>query len=132
MEGKPFSVPKTLRSVSATQNGFGIRTSAYEYRLTGRGGQGIVNIDTRKRGDKVVAVFPVEDQDEMVMMSDGGQLIRCPVDDIRIARRGSAGVTLLRVAEGERVVSVARLADAASGEDGNGGEETSAPEEGAD
>ncbi len=117
--------------LTATQNGFGIRTTAYEYRLTGRGGQGITNIDTRKRGDKVVAVFPVEDQDEIVMMSDGGQLIRCPVDDIRIARRGSAGVTLLKVAEGERVVSVARLADATNGEDGNGGEETSASEEGA-
>jgi DNA gyrase subunit A len=117
--------------LTATENGYGIRTSAYEYRLTGRGGQGIVNFDTRKRNDKVVAVFPVEDQDEIVMMSDGGQLIRCPIDDIRIARRGSAGVTLIRVAEGERVVSVARLADAANGEDGNGGEEATTPEEGA-
>ncbi len=105
--------------LNVTMNGYGIRTSAFEYRLTNRGGQGIINVDTRKRGDKVVAVFPVEDQDGIVMMSDGGQIIRCPVDDIRIARRGSAGVTLLRLSEGERVVSVARLVDPGSGEDGN-------------
>jgi DNA gyrase subunit A len=109
--------------LNVTMNGFGIRTSAYEYRLTNRGGQGIMNVDTRKRGDKVVAVFPVEDQDGIVMMSDGGQVIRCPVDDIRIARRGSAGVTLLRLSEGERVVSVARLADTGNGEEGAEGEE---------
>ncbi|MFQ5958883.1 MAG: DNA gyrase C-terminal beta-propeller domain-containing protein, partial [Alphaproteobacteria bacterium] len=99
-----------------TENGFGKRTSAHEYRITGRGGQGIANIETSDRNGQVVAAFPVADNDQIMLVTDGGQLIRCPVDDIRIAGRKTQGVTLFRVAEDERVVSVAWLAD--EGDDG--------------
>ncbi len=95
--------------LSVTENGFGKRTSAYEYRVTGRGGQGIANIDTSERNGHVVASFPVGHTDDLVMVTDGGQIIRCPVHDIRIAGRKTQGVTLLRVAGDEKVVSVSRI-----------------------
>jgi len=97
--------------LSVTENGFGKRTSSYEYRTAGRGGQGIINIETSNRNGNVIAAFPVEEDDEIVLMTDQGQVIRCPVNDIRIAGRSTQGVTLFRVNEGEHVVSVARLAD---------------------
>jgi DNA gyrase subunit A len=95
--------------LSVTENGYGKRTSAYEYRITARGGSGITNIDTSARNGKVVASFPVEDGDHVVMMSDGGRIIRMSVDDIRVAGRNTQGVTLFTTAEGEKVVSVAHL-----------------------
>lgn len=101
-----------------TENGFGKRSSAYEYRITGRGGKGIRNIDVTERNGAVVAAFPIDRTDQLMLVTNGGQLIRCPVDDIRIAGRLTQGVTLLRVGEEERVVSVARLR-----EDGDDGEE---------
>ncbi|HYM32952.1 MAG TPA: DNA gyrase C-terminal beta-propeller domain-containing protein, partial [Candidatus Cybelea sp.] len=108
--------------LTVTENGFGKRTSALEYRITNRGGSGIINIDTRRRGDKVVAAFPVEDGDQIMLVTNAGKLIRSPVDDIRIAGRGSAGVTLFRTVEGERVVSSIRLGEAgAAAPDENGG-----------
>jgi DNA gyrase subunit A len=110
--------------LSVTEKGFGVRSSAYGYRITGRGGQGINNMDLTRRRDAVVAVFPVGQKDQIMLVTDGGMVIRCPVDDIRIARRGSAGVVIFRVGDGERVVSVARLPEVAddNGEGGNGGE----------
>ncbi len=105
--------------LSVTQKGFGVRGSAYGYRITGRGGQGINNMDLSRRGDAVVAVFPVGHNDQIMLVTDGGMVIRCPVGDIRIARRGSAGVVIFRVGEGERVVSVARLPEDAE-ENGSG------------
>jgi DNA gyrase subunit A len=105
--------------LSVTANGFGKRTSAYEYRVTNRGGQGIINIETSRRNGPVVAAFPVADDDQVMLVTDRGQVIRIPVDDIRIAGRNTQGVTLFDVAEGELVVSVARLAGAA---EANGGE----------
>ena len=98
--------------LSVTENGFGKRTSAYEYRCAGRGGQGIINIETSERNGQVIASFPIEDADDVMMTSDGGQLIRMPVNGIRIAGRSTQGVTLFKLADGETVVSVARLADA--------------------
>ena len=113
--------------LTVTENGFGKRTSAYEYRITGRGGQGIANIDMTDKTGPVVASFPVNHEDDIMLVSDGGKLIRMPVDDIRIVGRRTQGVTLLRTAEGERVVSAARLCDiAGSGDDGD--EESDAPE----
>jgi DNA gyrase subunit A len=97
--------------LTVTENGFGKRTSAYEYRITGRGGQGIANIDMTDKNGPVVATFPVGHDDEIMLVSDGGTLIRMPVDDIRIAGRKTQGVIVLRTAEGERVVSAARLCD---------------------
>jgi DNA gyrase subunit A len=105
--------------LSVTEKGFGVRSSAYGYRITGRGGQGINNMDLTRRGDSVIAVFPVGDNDQIMLVTDGGMVIRCPVHDIRIVRRGSAGVVIFRVGEGERVVSVARLPDVAE-ENGDG------------
>ncbi|MDX1711319.1 MAG: DNA gyrase subunit A [Rhodovibrionaceae bacterium] len=101
--------------LSVADDGLGKRTSAYEYRVTGRGGQGIGNLDlTRggKREVRVVGALPVGPGDEIVLVTDGGQLIRTPVADIRIAGRTTRGVMLFRVAEGERVISVAHLAEA--------------------
>ena len=95
--------------LSVTEKGFGVRSSAYDYRITGRGGQGINNMDLTRRRDAVVAVFPVGLSDQIMLVTDGGMVIRCPVHDIRIARRGSQGVVIFKVGEGERVVSVARL-----------------------
>jgi len=101
-----------------TEKGFGKRTSAYEYRITGRGGKGVGNIEVTERNGSVVAAFPVDKTDHVMLVTTAGQLIRCPVDDIRIAGRLTQGVTLFRVDEGERVVSVARLREDADDGDG--------------
>jgi DNA gyrase subunit A len=108
--------------LSIANDGLGKRSSAYEYRVTGRGGQGLANI-VLTRGDskapevQVVASFPVAGSDELVLVTDGGQLIRCPVSGIRIAGRTTRGVKVFQVGEDERVVSVAHLADVDDGED---------------
>jgi DNA gyrase subunit A len=99
--------------LTVTANGFGKRSSAYDYRITSRGGQGIVNIETSARNGPVVASFPVAHSDQIVLVTDSGRLMRCPVDDIRIAGRRTQGVVVFRVDEGEKVVSVGRL-DAAA------------------
>jgi DNA gyrase subunit A len=97
--------------LSVSERGFGKRTSAYEYRITNRGGKGIANMELTNRTGPVVAAFPVAAKDQVMLVTDGGQIIRCPVHDIRIARRQTQGVILFKVAEAERVVSVTRLAD---------------------
>jgi DNA gyrase subunit A len=104
--------------LTITENGFGKRTSSYEYRTTGRGGKGIVAMAITSRNGRLVASFPVEDSDHIMLVTNGGQLIRCPVDGIRIAGRSTQGVIVFTTAGGERVVSVERLTD--EGED-NGG-----------
>ena len=112
--------------LTVTAKGFGKRSSAYEYRVAGRGGQGIANIDLAKqKGNSVISSFPVEGNTELVMMTDGGQLIRTSVSDVRIAGRSTRGVTLFRVAKDEHVVTVTALQDDANGavgddEDGEG------------
>ncbi len=95
--------------LTATRNGFGKRTSAYEYRITNRGGSGIVSIATSKRNGEVAASFPVGDKDQVMMITDAGRLIRIPVGDVRIAGRSTQGVTLFSTGEEERVTSVAHL-----------------------
>ncbi len=88
--------------------GFGKRTLAYEYRRSGRGGQGLIAHDLA-RGGRVVAAFPVEPFDEVLLVTDSGQLIRVPVGGIRIASRNTRGVTIFRTGDGEHVVGVERL-----------------------
>ncbi|MBK1663544.1 DNA gyrase subunit A [Rhodospirillum rubrum] len=112
--------------LTVTSRGFGKRTSAYEYRVTGRGGQGIANIEMSERNGTVVAAFPIANEDQVMMITDGGQLIRMPVNDVRIAGRKTQGVTLFRLSDdGERVVSVARLPEMnGNGDDGEGDDET--------
>ena len=110
--------------LSVADDGFGKRSSAYEYRITNRGGKGIDNLDLgrgngRDSQAEVVAAFPVQAQDQVMLVTNGGQLIRLPVADIRIAGRTTRGVTLFRVSEDERVVSVTRLAEVAE-QNGNG------------
>ena len=103
--------------LTVTENGYGKRTSAFEYRTTRRGGQGVVNIATEGRNGAVAASFPVEDGDQMMLVTDGGKIIRSPVADIRIAGRSTQGVTLFDTADDEKVVSVAHLKEGDEPED---------------
>ncbi|MDP3174448.1 MAG: DNA gyrase subunit A [Phenylobacterium sp.] len=98
--------------LTVSTEGFGKRTSAYDYRRTGRGGQGLIAHDLTKRGGRLVASFPVDDGDQLLLVTDAGQLIRTPVSQVRIAGRNTQGVTIFRTAQDEHVVSVERLADA--------------------
>jgi DNA gyrase subunit A len=92
--------------LTVTDGGFGKRSSAYEYRVSGRGGQGIANITlTQRTGREVVTTFPVRSGDDVMLVTDNGRLIRMPVDQVRITGRSSMGVTLLRLNDGERVTS---------------------------
>ena len=102
--------------LTVTVTGYGKRSSSYEYRVTGRGGQGIANIELSPRNKEVVCTFPIEDDKEIMMVTDGGKLIRMPVNDIRIAGRKTQGVILFRTADNENVVSVTKL-DADAGTD---------------
>jgi len=95
--------------LSASEKGFGKRSSAYEYRCTNRGGQGITTMEVTAKTGKLVDSFPVKDDDDVMLVTITGKLIRCPVHDIRIAGRRTQGVTLFRVDTDETVVSVARI-----------------------
>jgi DNA gyrase subunit A len=97
--------------LTISQNGYGKRTSSFEYRVTGRGGKGIVAMAVNARNGKLVASFPVEHGDEVMLVTDGGQLIRCPVEQIRIVGRGTQGVIVFDTADHERVVSVERISE---------------------
>ena len=104
--------------LTVSENGYGKRTSSYEYRVTGRGGKGIVAMAVNDRNGPLVASFPVEDSDQIMLVTDGGQLIRCPVEGIRVAGRSTQGVIVFDTAEGEQVVSVEHIGE--EGENGNG------------
>lgn len=101
--------------LTVTSNGFGKRTSAFEYRQSGRGGQGIATIADSERNGTVVASFPATDADEIMLVTDQGKLIRTVAGQIRIMGRGAQGVMLFRVDESEHVVSAAKIGD--EGED---------------
>jgi DNA gyrase subunit A len=116
--------------LTVSERGFGKRTSSYEYRITGRGGKGITAMAVNARNGKLVASYPVEESDEIMLVTDGGQLIRCPVGDIRRAGRGTQGVIVFRTAEDEKVVSVERIGEEAGGGEGEGAAEGSVPEGG--
>ena len=103
--------------LTVTETGFGKRSSAYEYRRTGRGGQGLTAHGLGGRaGARLAAAFPVEDTDDLLLVTSGGQMIRTRMDQVRIVGRSSQGVTIFRTADGEKVVSVERLPE--SGGDG--------------
>lgn len=95
--------------LTITENGYGKRSSSFEYRTTNRGGSGIVNIVTSARNGSVVASFPVEDTDQIMLMTDKGKVIRTPIDTVRVAGRNTQGVTLFKTAKGEKVVSAIRV-----------------------
>ena len=91
--------------LTISENGFGKRTSSYEYRTTHRGGNGFTNIKLGGKNTAVAGSFPVTDDQDIIMVTDGGKIIRTPVADVRIAGRSTAGVTLFRTAENEKVMS---------------------------
>jgi DNA gyrase subunit A len=107
--------------LTISENGYGKRSSSYEYRTTGRGGKGIVAMSVNGRNGKLVASFPVEDSDQIMLVTDKGQLIRCPVEGIRIAGRSTQGVIVFDTAEDEHVVSVEHIGEDAENGNGNGG-----------
>jgi DNA gyrase subunit A len=117
--------------LTVTENGYGKRSSAYEYRRTNRGGQGITNIDTSERNGNVVASFPVKPGEQLMLVTDQAKMIRTTVGDIRVMGRNTQGVTIFRVAEGERVVSVAKIEETDDEIETEAGDEL-APEEGAE
>src|SRR5579863_2180054 len=106
--------------LTVSVNGFGKRTSSYEYRTTGRGGKGIVAMSVNDRNGKLVASFPVEESDQIMLVTDKGQLIRCPVEDIRIAGRSTQGVIVFDTADDEHVVSVEHIGEDTENGNGNG------------
>jgi len=115
--------------LTVSEKGFGKRTSSYEYRTSGRGGKGIVAMVVNDRNGPLIASFPVAQSDQIMLVTDAGQLIRCPVDDVRTAGRNTQGVRVFKTDAEERVVSVEHIPEETGpeegGEDGNsaGGEE---------
>jgi len=101
--------------LAISESGFGKRTSSYEYRVTGRGGSGIVAMGMGKKNHAIIAAFPVDESDDLMLISDQGQTIRVPVGGISVQGRAAQGVTVFRVDEGERVVSVERIEDDSEG-----------------
>ncbi|MBU2326026.1 MAG: DNA gyrase subunit A, partial [Alphaproteobacteria bacterium] len=99
--------------LTVSEKGYGKRSSSYDFRTSGRGGKGIRATDTSKTTEigELVAAFPVEENDQLMLVSDGGQLIRVPVNGIRIASRATKGVTIFSTAKDEKVVSVERITE---------------------
>jgi DNA gyrase subunit A len=107
--------------LTLSERGYGKRSSSYEYRISGRGGKGIAAMVVNERNGKLVASFPVEPTDQIMLVTNGGQLIRTTVEEVRIAGRNTQGVRVFRTDEDERVVSVERIPEeAGNGENGNG------------
>ena len=105
--------------LTVSNRGFGKRSSSYDYRISGRGGKGIVAMIVNERNGPLVASFAVEESDQIMLVTDAGKLIRVPVDDVRIAGRNTQGVRIFKTEEGEKVVSVERVPEDGTG---NGGE----------
>jgi len=103
--------------MTVSANGYAKRTSSEEYRVIGRGGQGVANMSLTSKTGEVVRSVQIEDEDEVMLVSNGGTLIRCPVRNVRIAGRSTQGVILFKTDDGEEVVSVARLVDRDDEED---------------
>ena len=97
--------------LSITENGFGKRTSYNDYRVTNRGGKGIIGIVTSSRNGNVAASFPVDENDEIILSTDKGKVIRCTVKDIRTAGRNTQGVRIFKISSDEKVVSAIKIED---------------------
>jgi DNA gyrase subunit A len=119
-------VDPTATLLTVCENGFGKRTSFEEYRTQGRGGLGLINIKTTERNGRVVALLDVRDEDEVMMISQGGMIIRTPISTIRPIGRNTQGVTLISLNEGDKLVAVARVAKE-EGEEAGGGEPEAEP-----
>ena len=116
--------------LAVSERGFGKRSSSYEYRTSGRGGKGIAAMVVNDRNGDLVAAFPVANTDQIMLMTDGGQLIRCPIHDVRIAGRNTQGVRVFRTDGNEKVVSVERIPDDGSTDAPEGGDAAPMPEAG--
>ena len=121
----PGAVGSSILSV--TENGFGKRSPIEDYRLQSRGGKGIITVKTSARNGKLVGTQQITDQDEVMLITDGGKIIRLRCGEIRLSSRNTQGVKLIERESGERVMAVARLAERE--EEGNGQEAEEAPEE---
>jgi DNA gyrase subunit A len=106
--------------LTISQNGYGKRSSAYEYRVSGRGGKGIISMTVNDRNGPLVASFPIEESGTIMLVTDGGQLIRVPVEDISIIGRSTQGVTIFNTAEDERVMYVEGIPEEEGDEDPDG------------
>jgi len=104
--------------LTATENGYGKRTASTDYPCKGRGGQGVISIQSSERNGAVVGAVQVTEQDEFMMISDAGTLIRTSVEEVRVMGRNTQGVRLIRLAEDEKLVEIERVASIA-GEDGD-------------
>ncbi|MCF4125735.1 DNA gyrase subunit A [Methylobacterium sp. SyP6R] len=111
--------------LTLSERGYGKRTSSFEYRISGRGGKGIKAMEVNARNGSLVASFPVETSDQIMLVTDAGKLIRVPVDDIRVVGRASQGVTVFNTDKTEKVVSVEHIEGEGEAEvdvEGDGGE----------
>ena len=97
--------------LSITENGYGKRTYHNDFRVTNRGGKGIIGIVNSKRNGNVASTFPVYDGDEILISTDKGRVIRCPVKEIRIAGRNTQGVRIIKLSGEEKVVSAIKIED---------------------
>ena len=104
-------IAKQKYILSITENGFGKRTSFYDYRVTNRGGKGIIGIIASSRNGNVAASFPVNEGDEVILSTDKGKMIRCAVKEIRIAGRNTQGVRIFKISGEEKVVSAFKIID---------------------
>lgn len=124
-EGEPSLSPERIAEMAEAEqfiltvcaNGYGKLSSAYGYRRTGRGGQGITNIDNIERNGPVVASFPATKGDQLMLVTDQAKLIRMPLDSLRVLGRGTAGVRLFNVGDDEHVVGAAKIDENDEGED---------------
>jgi DNA gyrase subunit A len=118
--------------LTVSERGFGKRSSSYDYRITGRGGKGLVAMIVNDRNGALVASFPVEKSDQIMLVTNAGKLIRVPVDDVRIAARNTQGVRVFKTEDDEKVVSVERIPDDGNGGAENGNGEGNGADEGTD
>ena len=95
--------------LTLTENGFGKRSSSYQFRISNRGGSGIMCITTSDRNGNVLASFPVNNDDDIMLITKSGQVIRCPVKDVRVAGRNTQGVSIFKTNDNEKVVSASRV-----------------------
>ena len=107
--------------LTVSSKGFGKRSSSFEFRTSGRGGKGIVAMVANDRNGRLLASFPIDEKDQIMLVTDGGQLIRCPVHDVRIAGRNTQGVRIFKTEAEEKVVSVERITEEADEERGSNG-----------
>jgi DNA gyrase subunit A len=105
--------------MTIAENGFGKRSSAYEYRITNRGGSGVVNMDVSNKTGLVIGVMPVAMSDELMLITNNGKLIRCKLESVRITGRNTSGVILFKTDQGEKVVSTSLIAEASEEEEVN-------------